>query len=153
PLLRTALPGLRRRRAAMGVGAVAARVPRSPRAPVPHRRTRGPRRRTAAVRTTRGTARRTADRFGSVALPLGTRRALAGARVSRPAFALPPEGGRSAGLGDPPAARPLPGGLRGDRVRRIRRRSSPAHALAAVREDDARHVPRHRLRRLPGLGA
>ena len=78
------------------------------------------------------------------------RHARAVARVPHAAVGLPPQGGRPAHLGDPPAGRPGQGGDGGDPGRRVRRRLRRAHAQPAVRRDDARPRPGHRLRRAVG---
>ena len=62
---------------------------------------------------------------------------------------LPPQGGRPAHLGDPPAARRRQGRAGGDPGRRVRRRPPRADARRAVPRHHARPRPRRLLRRLP----
>ena len=99
-----------------------------------------------AGRRRRAGDRRAADRAGRsrrhrcVAPPAPRRRGLAAARVPRAPLALPPQGGGSAGVGDPAAARGGQGGAGHRGARRVRRGRPGARARAAVRGDAAEHA-------------
>ncbi|CAA9322380.1 MAG: hypothetical protein AVDCRST_MAG48-2709, partial [uncultured Friedmanniella sp.] len=152
---RAAPPQLARRRPALGVAPRPGRAGRRARG-----RDRGgaagPRRRPAAGHPRpRGRAGRAlADRAGrrralDVAAPgaQGHRRRVPGA--PRPPVGLPPEGGRPAHLGDPPAVRAGQGRAGGDPGRRVRRRPRGVDARGPLRGRHARSGPGRPLRALP----
>ena len=87
------------------------------------------------------------DGAGAVVAPAPRRRAVAAARVRRPPLALPPQGGRPAGLGDRPAGRAREGRARHRRARRVRRGRPGPHARPPVRRHDGRARAVDRLRR------
>lgn len=124
PLLRTALPGLRRRRRRprMGPGAAALSGRAGMAVPGVAARPGDParERRGGAGRPARGTGRRRRGRRWRQRLPPGPRRAVAGARVRGAALAVPPEGGRPARLGAAPAVGAGEGGDGRRGVRRVR---------------------------------
>ena len=121
--------------------------------------------RRATARSRRGArARRAARRAhrgpGPVVAPAPRRRALAAARVRRAPLALPPQGGRPAGLGDRPAGRAGEGRAGHRRARRVRRGRPRPHARRALRRHDGElglstaygALPRRGARRDAGRG-
>ena len=103
----------------------------------------------------RGTAaaRRDRSRAAALALPQAQARSISSAS-RRPPLRLPAQGGRPAHLGDPRLTGRAKAALVEIQIRRVRRRSSRAHALGAVRNTMARWgwTPLRRLpRRVPGI--
>ncbi|AAS02691.1 hypothetical protein MAP_0374c [Mycobacterium avium subsp. paratuberculosis K-10] len=134
-MLRAALPRLHRRRPRMGVESGAAGAARRAGTGVfgrcaSRRRTHRPRpdggRRDGRDR---GRARRG---HRPVVSPARPRQLAADVRVLRAPLAVSPQGGRPARLGHPPADGHRQGGVRGGRVRRVRRRPGPAPAPAEI---------------------
>ena len=146
-LLRAALPRLRRRRRALGVGPGPARAPRAVGGGLRDRAGRGAGGLDAAAGHRRHHGRRPASdhrrrrRTVALAPPRDARHRRAVSGVPRAPLGLPAQGGRPALVGDRAPVRPAQGRAGRDPVRRVRRRETRRAC-----------TPRYLLRRWPPPG-
>ena len=95
---------------------------------------------------------RTRRRHRPVVLPARHRNLAADARILRAPVGVSPQRGRSARVGDPATDGCRESGVRGNRIRRVRRRAGPTVAPAAVRRSDGGRGSGRHISGVPGRG-